>query len=100
ELLCAGQRKDALAPPIVLEPIERRLPILLLHARPAIRKPEFRTAIAAIGDESLIFAIAHRTRRDAEGAQQDLMARAFIVEGKALAVMADQRQPPRMFQPF
>src|SRR6185503_15949002 len=99
-LLQAGQSEDAFAAVIVLEPIKRRFPAFLLHARPTVRKPELGAAIAAIGDEIPILAIAHRARSDAEGAQQLLVARTFIVEGKVLTFMTYQRQAAGMFNPF
>ncbi len=52
---------------VILQPIERRFPPFLLHLGPAVRQPEFRTAIAAIFDEGAVFAIADGARGDAEG---------------------------------
>ena len=98
--LHARQREDAFAAVIVLQPVERRFPCFVLHPRPAVRQPEFGAAIAAIGDEGLVFAIADRTRGDAEGPQQHLVARRFIVEGKARSVMADPVDAAGMDVPF
>src|SRR5690348_17477980 len=75
---------------VIFQPIERRAPSFFLHFGPAVRKPEFRAAIAAIGDEGAIFAIAHRPRGDAERPEQYLMARQLIVETEARTVMPDK----------
>src|SRR5215471_4786280 len=92
ERLYARQGEMAFTAIVILEPIERSFPMFFLRARPAVRKPEFRAMIAAIGDEGPIFRVADRARSDAEWSQQRLVTRAFIVEGKALAVMTNQRQ--------
>ncbi len=94
--LCAMQRENI----AVIQPIERRAPALALFQRPAVGKPEFRPLITAIRDERAIFAIRHRARGKPERLQQNLVTRAFIVEGKAVAIMTDGDNAARMRDPF
>src|SRR5207249_5011130 len=88
----AQQREDS--PRAVLAaPVERRLPALLLHRRPALRQPEFRPAIAALGDEFEEVAATHRVRGEAERLEPNLVARSLIVERETRAGMADLVEP-------
>src|SRR5208282_6895549 len=75
------------------------LPGLAFLLRPTFRQPELGPLVAAIVDESAVFAVGNGPRRDAEGMEQRAMARAFIVEGEALTVMADIGEPAFVFDP-
>src|SRR6202041_3987349 len=99
EALFAGQREY---PPALLRgaPIERRLPTLLLHRRPALGQPIFGLTIAARGDELGEFAAAHRPARQAERVEPHAMPRRLVVESKNLALVADPYQPARKVDPL
>src|SRR5882762_10319641 len=66
-------------------PVERRLPALLLHRRPAVGQPEFRPVIAALGDEFEVIAATDRMRGEAERLEPYLVARPLIVERETRA---------------
>src|SRR6185312_5829586 len=74
----AGEREHA-----VLVPIQRRLPVALLHEVPAGRQPELGPAVAAIVDESLVFAGRDEAGRQRERIDPRAMTRALVVEGEA-----------------
>src|SRR6185312_15956698 len=86
------EREHAPATGALIAPIERRGPPLLLHQSPAIGQPELGAAIAAIGDESEVFARRGETGREPERLEPHLVARPLIVESEAVAAMADLAQ--------
>ena len=86
--LLAGKTKHPKAPGIA-EPIGRRIQVLVLNKRPAVGQPELGAPIATISNEFEVLTTTYRPRRDAERTQQDIMAGPFVVEGEAVAVMAD-----------
>src|SRR5439155_12732894 len=84
---------------VIAMPVERRLPALLLHRRPALRQPEFRPTIAALGDEFEIVSATDRLGGEAERLEPDLVARPLIVECETRAGMADLIEPAVEFDP-
>ena len=84
---------------LALVPVERRTNAVLAHPGPAIGEPQAGGVIAAIGDEFGPVAIADQPRRQREGFEQDAVRGAFIVEGKAIRLVADPRDTARMFVP-
>ena len=52
-----------------LAPVKRRGDALALHPAPAVRQPQARIGIAAIGDEFLPLAIGHQPVSQREGFQ-------------------------------
>src|SRR5208282_6088543 len=94
----AGQRKDR---PLAVfpGPIVRRLPALLAHRRPAVRKPEFRPFVAAGLDEVEIFATASRPRSEAERLEPHLVPGHLVVEGESRPAMPDLHKPARELDP-
>jgi len=94
----AGQRH--LPPgPVLLLPVQRRLPAILLDGRPAVGEPEFGTPIAAIGDERQVLGACHRAGGEREAVDERLVARALIVEGELAPLVADLDQPGRIGMP-
>src|ERR1700730_18375682 len=85
--------------PVLMAPVERCLPALLLHRRPALRQPEFRPAIAALGDEFEIVAATDRVRGEAELIEPDLVARPLVVECESRTAMADLVEPAGELDP-
>ena len=79
--------------PLLLLPVERRLPAAAVHAVPSGRQPELRPTVAAVLDEGEILAVAHRPRCERERLEPDLVARPFVVKGEGGAVVADLDQP-------
>src|SRR5439155_14790327 len=75
--------------PILLFPIERCFPMLLVHRHPAERKPKFRTVISDCFDETQIFAAGNWPRAERKTWNERAMAWSFIVVGKIVTVMAD-----------
>ena len=73
-----------------LAPIAGRLPALRLDRRPAVRQPQGRRRVAAVGHEFEPFAVGDERRRKPHRPQHDLMRRLFVVEAEAVAVVADR----------
>src|SRR5258708_5847102 len=73
----AGERRDV---PIAWRalPIERRFPVSLINLGPGLGQPEFRPAVAAVGNEGGKFACSHRARSEAERRDIDLVPRPFV----------------------
>ena len=82
-------RLICIKPPSASSPIERAVPVLALHHVPAVGEPQRRRGVAAILDEGDPLGVGHAAVGELEGADQRLVARAFIVIGEAFAVMAD-----------
>ncbi len=95
----AGEREQ---PPVAVGifPVKRCLPGFFAHAAPAIREPEFRTLITAGLDELEVLAVRDQPRSQRIRCQQHAMARAFVIETKAGAVMPDFLHAARLFDPF
>ena len=87
-------RVKAVQPPSRVLPVERRLPAAGLHRVPAVGQPQLGPPVAAVGDEGQVLAVGHRPRGELEGVAADAVARAFVVEGEAVAVVADRRCRP------
>src|SRR6202000_1876846 len=77
-------------------PIERAVPGLLPRQCPAIGEPKLGPRVSAVGDEFEIFAAGDEPRRDPERLYRDGVHRALIVEGEALAAIADLDLAARM----
>jgi hypothetical protein len=69
--------------------IERAAPVLALDGVPAVGEPQRGRGVAAVLDELEPFGVGHAAIGELEGTDQRLEARAFIVIGEAVAVMAD-----------
>src|SRR6185312_10440876 len=70
-------------------PMERRRNVFARPPGPAVAQPERRLVIAAVIDKAQPVAIADQPRRDGKRLQPHLVARIFVVEAEALAVVAD-----------
>lgn len=98
QFLHAVQREDL--PVVALPfPVERCAPALRADAVPSLRQPQFRPRIAAVAHEGQVFVLRHEPVGQVEAAQQRVMGRAFIVEGEAVAVVADAGHATRVLGP-
>ena len=73
-------------------PIQRCNPLLGLHRGPAIGEPELGTGITVVLDEADPVGVGDEVIGEGVWAQQGLVRRALVVEGEALAIMADGDQ--------
>ena len=80
---CAIQRAACIAPPV-----PGMLQLLRAAPVPAFGQPPLRLGIAAVLDEAQELGIAHGPLRDLAALHKHLVARALVVERKALAAMA------------
>ncbi len=90
----------ALAALPITAPVDGVLQPLRTPPVPALGQPVGRLAVAAGLHESQVLRVGHRSDGDLEGLQEDGVARRLVVEGEALAIVADLRQaafqaPPR-----
>ncbi len=74
--------------PIALLPVERRVPSIAVDRRPAIGKPQRGGAVASVLHEREPFAVRDETVGQAEGMDEDVVTRCFVVPGKTFAVVA------------
>ena len=68
---------------VVALPVERRLPALGAHGRPALGEPELGAVVAVLVDEGEILRAGDEARREAVGREIDAVARRLVVEGEA-----------------
>src|ERR1019366_8883139 len=78
---------DGVVPPlaITLFPIQWSAPLIVANAVPAIGKPHLGGAVAVVAHEFQILAVGHQAGGHAESFQINVVTRAFVVEGEALA---------------
>ena len=75
-------------------PVKRHRPSLGLAGVPAVGKPEFRTVVTGVGDESEVFARCDEAAGKLERAKIDLVAGKFIIEGETCASNPISLKPP------
>jgi hypothetical protein len=92
ERLQAMQGKFLPAAVFLAAPVEGRGQLAGRHLVPAVGQPQGRVAIAAGLDECQVFAVRHQARGQFEGRDIAAVARQFVVEGKAAAIVADLDQ--------
>ena len=85
---------------LIIAPIERGCDAFALHPGPAIRKPQRRIDVAAIGYELVPLGVGDKRRREFERFQQNAVARPLVIEGEAIARMADADRAAGMMQPI
>src|SRR4051812_10147425 len=85
----AMQGEEAAPAVIGFAPVERRAPALSLDRGPAFGQPKLRTGVASVFDEGQVFAAGRQAAGQHEGLEPDPVAGPLVVEGEALAVMAD-----------
>jgi len=89
----SAQREETPFPNIA-RPIERRAPAVVLDGVPPGGEPEFRPSVPTVGDELGIFAASDRECRQRVWIEPDPVALQFVVEAKAVAVVANSTRPP------
>ena len=85
---------------VVLPPVARRLPLVLLHQGPAFTHPQLGALIAPIGDEAGVAGVAHQAAAQLKWLQPHPVPRRLVVEVEPLALVADLRQPAGAGQPL
>ena len=84
---------------VALLPVQRRLPAALPHGTPALRQPETRGVVAAGIHEREVLPVDHRPIGEPIRAQVNGVARALVVERKAVAFVADAVQAAGLLAP-
>src|SRR5437762_14313329 len=72
-------------------PVKQRLPELFVHRRPTERQPKLRARISAGFNKLEILAICSVPRSERKRTDQRSMTRAFVIVGKAIALVTDLR---------
>src|SRR5438477_13079559 len=93
-------REGIIMPTVVLLlPVKRAAPLILVHRKPAEREPQFRARITALFDKLYILRIGHKSRGQLEWGKKLLVTRAFVIEGEAFIALANPMEPAGKFQP-
>src|SRR5438552_466381 len=75
---------------VALDPVLRRLPLLLLGSCPTFRKPQRTATISSILDKSAKLAVGNKARTQRERFKKNAVARQFIIEREPGAVVPDR----------
>ena len=85
---------------VLLPPVARRLPLVLLHQGPAFTHPQLGALIAPIGDEGGVAGVAHQAAAQLKRLQPHPVPRRLVVEVESVALVADLRQTAGAGQPL
>ena len=83
----------------VLEPVQRRLPMLVDHGGPAVREPELRTVVAIVLHEGKPLPAGDGPVGQGEGCQVDRVPGKLVVETETPALMPDLGHAAIVFDP-
>src|SRR6185369_10432096 len=81
-------------------PVERRLPLALLHRGESGREPELRACIPAVLDEGEVLPVRDHAGREPVGLEEHAMPWPLVVECEAHSLVSDPLNPAVEVAPF